>query len=255
MAPLQKPRAPAGIQTLQHFTHPKHPLLRVYMAMEFNCDGCNTLGSGTRYRCHACDFDLHERCATCPFALPSHVQPQHQLTLVNQTGKAHFCNLCGDIADGIFYTCRACDFDVHPLCTQLPLTVRYAPHPQHLLMLQPGNPSSWCSFCRQPCKSWRYTCQVCGVDVHLDCVLAPPSDVPRGPAATWVPPLPLTYGGCAVGVPSSSGYGVNQEAASFHGQARGVDSSGSNGKKINSVVGKLAVKALVSSMIGFPVGF
>ena len=40
--------APLPRITIQHFTH-NHPLTKVYENKEFLCDGCKTLGSGTRY--------------------------------------------------------------------------------------------------------------------------------------------------------------------------------------------------------------
>ncbi|XP_059627112.1 protein VACUOLELESS GAMETOPHYTES-like [Cornus florida] len=254
MAPLMHTAPPPAISTLQHFTHPKHPLHEVYMATEYNCDGCNTLGFGTRYRCATCDFDLHEICATCPLTLPSQLHSQHQLTLVNRAGNGHFCDLCGELANGMFYTCSACDFDVHPLCTQLPLSVQHVHHPQHLLKLQPANPS-WCALCLRACTSWRYRCDVCNVDVHLDCVLRP-SDVPSGPVGqsctTWAPPC---VGGYSVGVPFCGYGGMNQPTNQVQGGGPGGVGNGRNGRKIYSIVGKLAVKTLVTSIIGFPISF
>ncbi|XP_047324140.1 uncharacterized protein LOC124927725 [Impatiens glandulifera] len=130
MAPLQKASSHGRtlssssdndqtIITIQHFTHSKHPLQRVYIQAEYNCDGCSTLGgAGFRYRCSAgCDFDLHEQCATSPFTLSSNLHPNHQLILVNQPGNGHFCNCCRQSVNGLFYTCRPCNVDIHPICT------------------------------------------------------------------------------------------------------------------------------------------
>nr|GEY40297.1 hypothetical protein [Tanacetum cinerariifolium] len=61
-----------------------HVLHKLYMPFEFSCDGCNTRGHGTRYRCPACDFDLHELCAICPHYISSHVHPGHHLFQVNR---------------------------------------------------------------------------------------------------------------------------------------------------------------------------
>ncbi|XWS59865.1 hypothetical protein CRYUN_Cryun08bG0158700 [Craigia yunnanensis] len=61
MAPLSK-------KTIQHFTH-CHPLTEVSANTEFLCNGCRTLGFGTRYRCEPCDFDLHDHCAICPMEI------------------------------------------------------------------------------------------------------------------------------------------------------------------------------------------
>ncbi|GJQ88915.1 C1-like protein [Tanacetum coccineum] len=124
MAPLQKSNSvnQADQLQIQHFTHP-HMLHKVFMTSEFNCDGCNTGGHGVRYRCSACDFDLHETCATAPHRTTSHLHQQHQLILVNRPGDSHFCNVCRGFTNGLSYTCecQTCDFDVHVLCIEIPV--------------------------------------------------------------------------------------------------------------------------------------
>ncbi|KAL4556896.1 hypothetical protein LXL04_035062 [Taraxacum kok-saghyz] len=123
MAPLQRSTAPtsqADQLQIQHFTH-QHPVHKLFMAMEFNCDGCKTRGHGVRYRCSACNYDLHEHCATAPHRLSSHVHPHHQIVLVNRPGTSHFCDVCKGFTDGLSYTCQTCEFDVHTLCTQIPV--------------------------------------------------------------------------------------------------------------------------------------
>lgn len=124
MPALQRPIAPqANDQSqIQHFTHP-HPLPKLFISREFRCNGCNMSGYGMRYRCSGCDFDLHEQCATSPNILSSHIHPQHHLMLVNRPGNICTCDVCGNWADGLSYTCRACNFDVHPLCTQTACTL------------------------------------------------------------------------------------------------------------------------------------
>ncbi|KAA3463819.1 C1-like protein [Gossypium australe] len=78
MAPLTK-------KTIQHFTH-FHPLTKVSANTEFLCDGCSTLGFGTRYRCEPCDFDLHDHCANSPLEISSfmhqHVSTTYVATLL-----------------------------------------------------------------------------------------------------------------------------------------------------------------------------
>ncbi|KAI7731241.1 hypothetical protein M8C21_016704, partial [Ambrosia artemisiifolia] len=68
---------------IQHFTHP-HLLYELSVPFRFNCNGCNTPGSGISYRCSACDFDLHDTCAIAPSTILSPHHPQHHLTLVNR---------------------------------------------------------------------------------------------------------------------------------------------------------------------------
>ncbi|XP_023763933.1 uncharacterized protein LOC111912428 [Lactuca sativa] len=126
MAPLQRStsaiapqRQPDQLQ-IHHFTH-QHPVHKLFMAFEFTCDGCKTRGYGVRYRCSACNFDLHEHCATAAHRLQSHVHPHHQIVLVNRPGTSHFCDVCKGFTDGLSYTCQTCEFDVHTLCTQIPV--------------------------------------------------------------------------------------------------------------------------------------
>ncbi|TYJ40038.1 hypothetical protein E1A91_A04G112200v1, partial [Gossypium mustelinum] len=99
-------------KTIQHFTH-FHPLTKVSANTEFLCDGCRTLGFGTRYRCKPCDFDLHDHCANSPLEISSFM---HQY--------------------GLFYRCKLCEFYVHTFCTQLLEYVRHVMHTDHPLRLQ-----------------------------------------------------------------------------------------------------------------------
>ncbi|KAJ9545683.1 hypothetical protein OSB04_025390 [Centaurea solstitialis] len=133
MPPLQRstnapPPAPPPPE-IQHYAH-RHPLQKLFMGSQFSCDGCNTAGyEGIRYRCSACDFDLHEQCATAPHRIFSHVHPHHQLSLVHRAGLKYTCDVCSGVADGISYTCQTCGFDVHPPCTMVPMTPYLQPGP------------------------------------------------------------------------------------------------------------------------------
>ncbi|KAL3732288.1 hypothetical protein ACJRO7_029029 [Eucalyptus globulus] len=169
---------PQASRTLNHGSH-LHPLLEIYINQKFGCDGCNTLGQGRRYRCSGCDFDLHERCATCPATLSSHLHPSHPLDLVSLS-LGRVCDLCREEVRGLYYRCEPCGFDIHPLCTDLPATVEHAMHPHQLLTLSRGEPRK-CAVCQQVCDSWRYTshCNGCPVDVHLKCAFQEPAQGSR----------------------------------------------------------------------------
>ncbi|KAL3838453.1 hypothetical protein ACJIZ3_023044 [Penstemon smallii] len=110
--------------SLYHFTHPQHPLQLLYTTNEFLCNGCNELGvSGPKFSCIKCrGFDLHEHCATCAATISSPLHP-HLLILVNKRANGRKCDLCGDLVNGLFYTCGGCNFDLHPLCTKFPMHV------------------------------------------------------------------------------------------------------------------------------------
>ncbi|KAI3945769.1 hypothetical protein MKW98_023043 [Papaver atlanticum] len=120
MAPWSKTSFPEQNGTLQHITHP-HVLIKQtfediqnegYENDEFVCDGCSVEGSGARYHCKQCSFDLHEDCATCPGFLKSPIHPNHPLELIWEGAeKDHTqlrpCDVCGDQVKGLFYKCSS----------------------------------------------------------------------------------------------------------------------------------------------------
>jgi hypothetical protein len=52
------------------------------------------------------------------------------------------------------YSCRPCGFDVHPVCSQLPVAAVSPLHPEHLVMLTVAAPTE-CTRCGTDCL-WRY---------------------------------------------------------------------------------------------------
>ncbi|XVE61950.1 hypothetical protein DITRI_Ditri06bG0079500 [Diplodiscus trichospermus] len=283
MAPLSK-------ETIEHFTHNGHPLTEVSTNTEFLCNGCSTLGFGTRYRCERCDFDLHERCATCPLELSSFMH-EHPLKLVVRKPQAtcqndRVCDLCSDPVEGLFYRCKQCEFDVHPLCTQLPEYVRHVMHKDHPLRLQRLVPGR-CMVCKDTCSSWHYRCGNCCFDLHLECVLAPcaeatttksasrslttpappPSASPFSDAfnafgygailpspyfaySCMVPRPPPCFGPCAhgYGLPSTSG---ENNINSHHNNSSQDQGSGSKvRKKMYAIAGNLALGVLSNIVFG-----
>ncbi|EYU41772.1 hypothetical protein ABFS82_10G027500 [Erythranthe guttata] len=165
------------------FIHPGHPLTPINGDEEYLCDGCKTTGGpGKRFRCthRGCDFDLHDYCATCPRHLTSYMHKTHALELMMRKGQSHrvhnrVCDICKDPVEGLFYRCEVCGFDVHPLCTQLPEKLHHALHKSHRLTLRSSRAAGSCAVCRTPCGSatWRYRCDDCNFDIHLECILKP----------------------------------------------------------------------------------
>lgn len=159
-------------EVVQHFTH-FHPLTVVAEYGEFTCDGCKTHGSGKTYRCACCDYNLHDRCATCPpTLLLCFMHPKHELQLVLK-GPEYMCNICHGFVKGLYYRCEACgNFAVHPLCTGLPQHVSHVDHPAHPLelMSHSGGHNTCMVCCGAILQSWRYRCGPCGLDVHMECV-------------------------------------------------------------------------------------
>ncbi|OMO71032.1 C1-like protein [Corchorus olitorius] len=168
-----------SLKTIQHSTH-VHPLTQFNSDREFLCNGCRTLGDGKSYRCQFCNFNLHERCATCPLELSCFMH-EHRLKLVSKSEALNLmdqvmkklCDLCGDPVEGLFYECnQLCGFNVHPLCTQLPAYVNHVKDKAHRLRLQRCLTEDSCTICRNECSPWRYRCEICCLDLHLECVLA-----------------------------------------------------------------------------------
>ncbi|KAE8693498.1 putative Cysteine/Histidine-rich C1 domain family protein [Hibiscus syriacus] len=178
-------------ETVQHFTLCCHPLTEVSADTEFLCGGCRTLGSGTRFRCEPCGLDLHHHCADCPTEISSFMH-QHSLQLVGcKTDRV--CDLCDDPVEGLFYRCELCDFNVHPICTQLPQYTRHAMHNKdHLLWLEISVPIG-CMVCKEMCSSWRYRCKDCSFHLHLDCILAPCEEERTRSLGTIAPPPPSAW--------------------------------------------------------------
>jgi hypothetical protein len=65
------------------------------------------------------------------------------------------CDLCWE-SGSFMYRCIDCGFDMHPLCTMLPQTIRSPLHPQHDLHMVPSRGS--CSSCRKDEHIWHYVC-------------------------------------------------------------------------------------------------
>ncbi|KFK36671.1 hypothetical protein AALP_AA4G154700 [Arabis alpina] len=108
-------------QTINHFSH-NHPLSEVNGVGTFTCDGCKLHGNGKTYRCSDCDYDLHEYCATCPQSLrSSYHAPDHELSLIKGPTHMTSCYVCRFYMQGMFYKCKHCSFESHPLCTHGPM--------------------------------------------------------------------------------------------------------------------------------------
>uniref|UniRef100_A0A0D9X1F5 Phorbol-ester/DAG-type domain-containing protein n=1 Tax=Leersia perrieri TaxID=77586 RepID=A0A0D9X1F5_9ORYZ len=149
-------------QQRKHFAHPAdHQLTKSKFSTESfrSCDICRAKLSGhVGYRCKDCDLDIHEACVDHFKKTISHfVHPWHTLTLSpipNDDGNKNIkrpCHLCVEpcIPGSFVYSCVQCGFDVHPLCTRLPQTVRSPLHPRHDLNLVPGIMVGRCSACRE----------------------------------------------------------------------------------------------------------
>ncbi|XP_038882329.1 uncharacterized protein LOC120073578 [Benincasa hispida] len=276
---------PVPKNTKFHFTHPNHPLIYLSDDQDYLCSGCKTFGSDSRYRCHGCDFNLHEYCANCPEKLSSFLH-QHPLNLKFLITKPQigalghqFCDICLDPVDGLVYRCKDCDFDAHPLCTQLPQEISHVIGGSHSLNLQ-KLPFGSCVICGMDCSSlWVYGCKVCGLYVHFDCLLEPSEESPILPRSRTAPrgisfapppppPRPVPYGFTVYpGYPSGyhreylyNNY-VNNPQPSLYGYAPPPPPppSSSRGRKLKKsmfyLVGRLAMNVVTSTVFGSPLSF
>ncbi|XP_066357034.1 protein VACUOLELESS GAMETOPHYTES-like [Miscanthus floridulus] len=162
-----------------HNAHSQHPLLLVDThSTSFRCNGCGCQGVGFRYRCQTCNFDLHEHCATCPPTASFAFHGQHTLELEPAVfpEDPRSCDLCGTSINGMHYRCRPCGFDVHPVCSQLPVYAVSPLHPAHLVTLTVAAPRK-CTHCGANCL-WRYRCNPCGINLHPKCLLGRTDDTP-----------------------------------------------------------------------------
>lgn len=89
-SPLREfPTSPQLISGAQfiHFGHPQHALSEIDLPDLFTCAGCKEYGSGKRFTCQQCDFQLHEFCAYAPKAPQTHpLHRQHQLLFFSKPG-------------------------------------------------------------------------------------------------------------------------------------------------------------------------
>ncbi|KAK2657783.1 hypothetical protein Ddye_010835 [Dipteronia dyeriana] len=216
------------------------------------------------------------------------MHPQHQLQLVVRKPQAarqieRICDVCGDHVEGLFYRCKLCEFDVHPLCTQLPQEVRHVLHPQHPLRLLQAPSGYWCIICQSECTGWRYRCAICNCfDIHVGCVITPcdsnsspstsTSSAPSTPRSVKQPgtrglatPSPSFGGNYDYGVPYFGAYPYNavpprygtdpynmyHQAGSYYGSNQ--QAAPGRGKKTNKmylIVGKLALGVVTNIVFG-----
>ena len=176
-------------RAIRHAAHKEHHLFLVDSGgssgtdRSFVCDGCGCPGAGLRYRCGACDFDLHAPCATAPGAAWFFFHGQHPLVFEVAAGVGEprrRCDICETDIRGMHYRCRPCGFDVHPICAQLPGAAVSPLHPEHVVMLSVGAPEE-CARCGVDCV-WRYRCGLCDVNIHPRCLLGTdqtPLNIPK----------------------------------------------------------------------------
>ncbi|MQL69975.1 hypothetical protein Taro_002284 [Colocasia esculenta] len=161
---------------ITHFSHPQHKLRFEYVEVPFKCDGCKEVGIGSRFKCALCDYDLHKHCALpAPSSSPAAVfyHPFYSKCafqfLARPPGDApRFCNACEKDVNGFVYHCRACGFDLHPCCANLPHTLEAGDGLRLYLYRKVGAP---CHRCGRKGRSWSYRSSCKKYNLHVSCVM------------------------------------------------------------------------------------
>ncbi|TXG49737.1 hypothetical protein EZV62_025612 [Acer yangbiense] len=125
--------------------HP-HNLERKFDKRPYVCH-CRALGSGLRFRCEQCEFDLHDECehvkqtTTHDFYKNSifnffREPPDHSIFI--------YCAMCGGLVEGFVYYCEELNKYLHPCCHSLPSKFKF----YHLeFTLRDKISSSTCLWC------------------------------------------------------------------------------------------------------------
>ncbi|KAL5070860.1 hypothetical protein RYX36_021747 [Vicia faba] len=169
-----------------HFSHPQHPLSMVDLPDLFICVGCKEYGSGKRFVCQQCDYQLHEFCALAPPALQAHpFHSQHAILFHSKPVKSGMtkskCDVCGKPTKGYTFLCTACAFQMHPCCAMLNTEIDFPNHP-HTLKLTPSSATTSatatntdhfnsivCNECKKRRSGKVYRCTVCNYNLHAFC--------------------------------------------------------------------------------------
>ncbi|XP_047962177.1 uncharacterized protein LOC125207010 [Salvia hispanica] len=112
-------------RTIHHPSHPDHELKLWRRSCSFKCDACGTTGAkGSSYTCtdDACEYWIHERCASLPqniqredhnhsLSLSFHVPPQY-------LKYDYSCDVCRKrlLSKHWIYHCELCSYVVHLTC-------------------------------------------------------------------------------------------------------------------------------------------
>ena len=151
-----------------HSSHPQHKLRFESSEFPFKCDGCKEVGIGSRYKCTACDFDLHMQCAI-PSPAISHsfyTRCSFQFFPRPPGDKPRICDACEREVTGFLYHCKDCGFDLHPCCAKLPMVLDDGESKLYLYR----KVSASCQKCGRKGRSWSYRSSCKKYNLHVACV-------------------------------------------------------------------------------------
>ncbi|CAA7036855.1 unnamed protein product [Microthlaspi erraticum] len=148
-----------------------HPLsLKTDYEEASTCILCHNLFTGFRYQYDYLNI-IDVRCGSVlePFVHKSHPHPLYYArnkSTCSECGKEGYWNL----------SCDECDFSLDFKCALLPPTVMKHRYDDHPLFLSCGEScvdgEYWCEACETKVnpKKWFYTCNDCGVILHIACI-------------------------------------------------------------------------------------
>ncbi|KAB2058974.1 hypothetical protein ES319_A11G270000v1 [Gossypium barbadense] len=172
---------PMQVQSsLFHPHHILHPRPFFNAGGEVRCYACRKKVNGFSFYCNKCDVDLHVSCAKYRTRATKHsCHPHNLLQLGKSIIKGISCCACGrkNYNDSLF-SCRKCDFNVHPKCIPLPSSFEHKRHLHSLALVSPfaedDSEDYYCDMCeteRNP-EIHVYYCVECNYIAHIDCVLS-----------------------------------------------------------------------------------
>ncbi|KAK8589562.1 hypothetical protein V6N12_023956 [Hibiscus sabdariffa] len=163
--------------------HPHHALLpRPFFPdreRQVRCYVCSKKVQGFSFYCNECDVNLHVSCANYPTRAIKHTRHPHNLL---QLGKNVIhkisCNACGKGCDDSCFSCKECDFNIHPQCIPLPSSFTHKRHMHPLVLVSSVVEDDTGDYCCDICETERnpdlqvYYCDECNFIAHIDCVLS-----------------------------------------------------------------------------------
>ncbi|KAK8271842.1 hypothetical protein V6Z12_D11G290400 [Gossypium hirsutum] len=118
-----------------HILHPRP----FFNAGEVRCYACRSKVNGFSFYCNKCDVDLHVSCAKYRTRATKHsCHPHNLLQLGKSIIKRISCRACGrKNCNDSFFSCRKCDFNVHPKCIPLLSSFEHKRHLHPLMLVSP----------------------------------------------------------------------------------------------------------------------
>ncbi|XP_010425520.1 PREDICTED: uncharacterized protein LOC104710585 [Camelina sativa] len=161
----------------RHFLSPTPLALNLYNKSHTgSCTACHqAFCKGFIYSASPWNFDLLCSSITVPFIHGSH--EHHLLYLKLQYGNVKTCQSCGFDEDRVVIGCKKCDYYLDFRCATLPVTLSLPRYDDHPLTLCYGDEKAsgkyWCDICERETnpKTWFYTCEDCGITLHVFCVV------------------------------------------------------------------------------------